>query len=79
MKPVKISQIKPGNLVNGIRKTNFGKIILKKLVSPKIESEIPDQTIHFGNNFINPAVTDTPAIRRPSGTEYPTPPIANDT
>ena len=69
LKPTMINQIKPGNLVNGIRKSNFGKAKLNQLASPKKASTIPDTTNHFGNSFIKPAVTEMPAIKRPNGTE----------
>src|ERR1700753_2056072 len=75
-KPVVINQIKPGNLVKGIKNNKSGKTKLIQLSSPKMQSKIPGQISHFGKNFIKPAVTTTPAIRSPNGTEYPTPPTA---
>jgi hypothetical protein len=61
--------MKPGNLVNGIRKSNFGKTKLSQLSSPHNASSKPNQTSHFGNTFAKPAETDAPAKKIPSGTE----------
>src|SRR5215510_16062589 len=74
--PVMISQRKPGNLVSGIRKSNLGNTKLNQLNSPHIASKSPKITSHLGSSFIKPDGTETPANKRPSGTEYPTPPIA---
>src|SRR6266487_6105307 len=72
--PVAISQIKAGNLVRGMRKRAFGEIKFSQLSSPQTASKKPNTTSQFGKSFMNPAGMDTPAIKRPSGTEKPGPP-----
>jgi len=69
MNPVAISQRKPGNLVSGIRKRAFGQIRLIQLASPHAARRRPNPTSHFGKSFMNPAVTETPAMSSPRGTE----------
>src|SRR6266487_1480006 len=72
--PVAISQTKPGNLVSGMRKRVFGKTRFSQLSSPQTASKRPNTTSHFGKSFMNAEGIDTPAIKRPSGTEKPGPP-----
>ena len=67
--PAIISQINPGNLVNGIKAINFGNIMLRQLNSPKQAITRPNATTYFGKSFISPEETATPAIKRPIGTE----------
>ena len=76
-KPVAMIQIKPGNRVNGISGSAFGNKMSSQLSSPTMASTVPRMTIHFGRILAKPAVNETPAINRPSGTEKPGPPKAN--
>src|SRR6266700_5181510 len=71
--PVAISQTKPGNLVRGMRKRVFGKTRFNQLSSPHTARKRPNTTNHFGKSFINADGMDTPAIKRPNGTENPGP------
>src|SRR5258708_5403306 len=46
--PASMSQINPGNLVNGISIINFGNTMLKQLASPMSAINMPMITSHFG-------------------------------
>src|SRR6476646_9966889 len=48
--------------------------MLRTLNSPISARAKPNATSHFGRSLKNAAGTRTPAIRRPNGTENPTPP-----
>src|SRR5258708_4459963 len=50
--------------------------MLIELSSPVAKSSRPKPITHFGNSFMKAAGIDTPAKRRPSGAEKPTPPKA---
>jgi hypothetical protein len=77
IKPTQINQIKPGNLVSGIRGKACGKTRSNQLKTPKTPRTIPKMHNHFESNFMMRAGMEIPAINNPMGTEKPTPPNPN--
>src|SRR5579872_453601 len=68
LNPAAISQMNPGKRVSGTRKPALGVSIVNQLSSPTTAKNSPNTAIHFGNNFVKPPVTETPAINKPIGT-----------
>ena len=66
--------MKPGKRVSGMRNRKPGLTRWKMLSSPAAARTRPRTTIQVGRSFLNAAVTETPAMSRPMGTEKPGPP-----
>src|SRR5262249_2925511 len=78
LKPTRIDQRNPGKRVSGMSGRNLTLSISNQLSSPQTAMAMPSHMSQRGMRRVSPAVTATPAMKMPNGTENPGPPMANN-